>query len=217
MTNSEMEKATSGHDFHDEKEPHKKQPFTADTINFVVKAAAKKDVRFYINGVRFENDDGFLRLVGTDGRRLHSVLTNVALDSDFKNFLILAKDNDESLDKIKQKGDLKFEVLEDNEIRIGNRVYKADYEARFPEWRWVIFQDEPEDNAFNAGLMPFMNPAQLLDFSTVLTKLDKTLDINKLDHYWFTADKAQFSLGDNMEVLAVLMPMRYGFKNMEDR
>lgn len=213
MTNNEMEKATSGHYFHDEKEPRKKQPFTADTINFVVKAAAKKDVRFYLKGVRFENDDGFLRLVGTDGHRLHSILTNVPLNSDFENFLILAKDNDESLDKIKQKGKLKFEVLEDNEVRIGNRVYKADYEARFPEWRMVIFRDEPEDNAFSLGLMPFMNPAQLLDFSTVLTKLDKALDINKLDHYWFTADKAQFSLGDNMEVLAVLMPMKYGFKN----
>lgn len=212
MTNSEMEKATSGHDFHDEKEQHKKQPFTADTINFVVKAASKKVDRFHLNGVYFENDDGFLRLVGADDHRLHSVLTDVPLNSDFENFLILAKDNDEPLDKIKQKGKLKFEVLEDNEIRIGNRVYKADYETRFPEWRKVIFQEEPQGNAFSLGLMPLVNPAQLLDFSTVLSKLDKALDIYELDHYWFTADKAQFSLGDNMEVLAVLAPVRYGSK-----
>ncbi|SER35487.1 hypothetical protein [Giesbergeria anulus] len=40
--------------------------------------AAKNDVRVFLMGVRFESDEGVLRLVGTDGIRLCTVKTDIA-------------------------------------------------------------------------------------------------------------------------------------------
>ena len=108
------------------------------TLDAMLLIAAKKDIRYYLNGVYIEFNDQTTRAVGCDGHKL-GIFQNAAPDNRGNGFIIVPREVIENLPK---KCDiLTFSQISDThwEINTGNATIKfAPCDAKYPDFRRVV-------------------------------------------------------------------------------
>ena len=108
------------------------------TLDAMLLIAAKKDIRYYLNGVYIEFNDQISRAVGCDGHKL-GIYQNAAPDNRGNGSIIIPRDVIENLPK---KCDiLTFSQISDThwEINTGNATIKfAPCDAKYPDFRRVV-------------------------------------------------------------------------------
>jgi len=108
------------------------------TLDAILLIAAKKDIRYYLNGVYIEFNDQISRAVGCDGHKL-GIYQNAAPDNRGNGSIIIPRDVIENLPK---KCDiLTFSQISDThwEINTGNATIKfAPCDAKYPDFRRVV-------------------------------------------------------------------------------
>lgn len=104
--------------------------------------AAKNDVRVFLMGVRFESDEGVLRLVGTDGIRLCTVKTDITAHSS-ANF-ILPISTAEAIHTVFGESEFSVELIgHDDNARLLFSTEKTKWlvtliAGNYPAWRKVM-------------------------------------------------------------------------------
>ena len=108
------------------------------TLDAMLLIAAKKDIRYYLNGVYIEFNDQISRAVGCDGHKL-GIYQNAAPANRGNGSIIIPRDVIENLPK---KCDiLTFSQISDThwEINTGNATIKfAPCDAKYPDFRRVV-------------------------------------------------------------------------------
>ena len=108
------------------------------TLDAMLLIAAKKDIRYYLNGVYIEFNDQITRAVGCDGHKL-GIFQNAAPDNRGNGSIIIPRDVIENLPK---KCDiLTFSQISDTrwQIDTGNATIKfAPLDAKYPDFRRVV-------------------------------------------------------------------------------
>lgn len=113
--------------------------------------AAKKDIRFYLNGVCISGD----KMIATDGRRL----TVCQLDGDSGLNVVVPREEIEAAVALAKNKNKKLDVLDVTADRIGD-VHYDPLPGKFPNWRNVI----PEKiSKMNVDGVSF-NPGYLYDY-----------------------------------------------------
>lgn len=145
-------------------------------LKFAAHAASKKDVRYYLNGVRVEFEDDDLTLVGTDGNRLAHVALRTSLMS-ASAAPVAAVIGHDDIKRIlatigKDKGEVSLTIYvpadpaQRPEIRVtaaGTTLDMKGVEGRYPDWRRILpRQDRP------VGVMPHLCAQQLADACNAL-------------------------------------------------
>jgi len=109
-----------------------------NTLDAMLLIAAKKDIRYYLNGVYIEFNDQISRAVGCDGHKL-GIFQNAAPDNRGNGSIIVPREVIENLPK---KCDiLTFSQISDThwEINTGNATIKfAPCDAKYPDFRRVV-------------------------------------------------------------------------------
>ena len=108
------------------------------TLDAMLLIAAKKDIRYYLNGVYIEFNDQITRAVGCDGHKL-GIFQNAAPDNRGNGSIIVPREVIENLPK---KCDiLTFSKFDDVlwQIDTGNATIKfAPCDAKYPDFRRVV-------------------------------------------------------------------------------
>ena len=108
------------------------------TLDAMLLIAAKKDIRYYLNGVYIEFNATTTRAVGCDGHKL-GIFQNTAPDNRGNGSIIVPREVIENLPK---KCDiLTFSQISDThwEINTGNATIKfAPCDAKYPDFRRVV-------------------------------------------------------------------------------
>jgi DNA polymerase-3 subunit beta len=108
------------------------------TLDAMLLIAAKKDIRYYLNGVYIEFNNQISRAVGCDGHKL-GIYQNAAPDNRGNGSIIVPREVIENLPK---KCDiLTFSQISDThwEINTGNATIKfAPCDAKYPDFRRVV-------------------------------------------------------------------------------
>lgn len=135
-------------------------------LKFVAAAASVNDVRYYLNGVRFEFIDDTLTLIGTDGNRLHVAklqlehgipgpdVAAIVRNASVKQILTtVGKDkNSVMLDAARGEGEKPAKVT----VTAGGIVLTPEVEpGNYPEWRRIV------PAARESGPMPHLDATQL--------------------------------------------------------
>ena len=126
----------------------------ASTIKALLLAAAKKDTRFYLQGIHFEVKNEVLIMVATDGHRLMVVKQAVPGEAD--DSFIVPRD---ALEKLASKGELDISHV-DGKITIAQGNTSSTclaVVAKYPDWRRVV----PRGRM--SGEHCSFNPSYLLD------------------------------------------------------
>ena len=108
------------------------------TLDALLLIAAKKDIRYYLNGVYIEYDATTTRAIGCDGHKL-GIYQAAAPDNRGAGSLIIPRDVIENLPK--KCGILTFSQISDThwEINTGNATIKfAPCDAKYPDFRRVV-------------------------------------------------------------------------------
>lgn len=117
----------------------------ADKLSEVIKhtqfSMAQQDVRYYLNGILLELNDGFLRAVATDGHRL--ALSEIAMDiGDIDQRVIVPRKGVTELQRLLQDSDGEVAVsLSSNHIKVEGEEFRFVsklIDGRFPEYQRVI-------------------------------------------------------------------------------
>lgn len=122
-------------------------------LNGPLSYAAKNDVRVFLTGVRFESEDGFLRLVGTDGIRLCAVKTDIAA-SPSANF-ILPESNADAIHAVFGDSEFSAEMIGDGDnMRLIFRTETIKWlvtliTGTYPNWRKVM----PGENRYAQAVL----------------------------------------------------------------
>ena len=135
-------------------------------IKAVLLGAAKKDIRYYLNGLFLESKNGNCNLVGTDGHRMH--VGHVGKhDNEFA--VIISRESIESA--LKVYGKLEHLNIDIENKTIQDLPYK-EIEGTFVNWRLVVPNIEE-----NAASFPAMNPAYIADVMKAVQFLDKKVAV----------------------------------------
>lgn len=114
-----------------------------DYLAAVLIAAAKSDVRYYLNGVFVEvNKEGVVHIVGTDGNRLHVAKQIMPSPTGEEASVILPRDQVENVLKITPKK--QGTIFLDTESNTLGGIAFTPVEGRFPSWRQVLPSSEVE-------------------------------------------------------------------------
>jgi DNA polymerase-3 subunit beta len=108
------------------------------TLDAMLLIAAKKDIRYYLNGVYIEFNDQISRAVGCDGHKL-GIYQNAAPDNRGNGSIIIPRNVIENLPK--KCGILTFSKFDDVlwQIDTGNATIKfAPCDAKYPDFRRVV-------------------------------------------------------------------------------
>ena len=184
-------------------------------LEAVALAASKKQVRYYLNGVFFENDGG---MIATDGHRMHTMNANplakelkgfILGNADIKAIVGFCKTHAKTIDKSLQHlivielthaaGDISCRIMVE---KLELQAYRCNaVDGNFPDWRRIL----PSDNealteiCFNAGYMGDFEKAAKLVTDTRHTHI-------KLE---FSGGGAPIKvLCHNPAFMGVLMPVR---------
>lgn len=108
----------------------------------VLDAAARDDVRQYINGVLFEVRGGALRLVATDGHRLHAWETPI--DSDTEARGIVPRRSAATLARLATGDSTRIDITPTAaSFAIGETLFTTKLiAAKYPDWRRVLPKPE---------------------------------------------------------------------------
>lgn len=141
-------------------------------IQALLLTAAKKDIRYYLNGIFFEVRDGVLFMVGTDGYRLGYIRQDAKGLHDHS--VIVKRDGLETLVKgLKAYEEVQID-LEDlsvvlpNQASLGGLLQKE--AGAYTNWRAVIPRADKAVDADQASL----NTAYVSDLTKVAVWLGKT-------------------------------------------
>jgi DNA polymerase III sliding clamp (beta) subunit (PCNA family) len=143
-------------------------------LKFAAHAASKKDVRYYLNGVRVEYEDDVLTLVGTDGNRLAHVALRTSLMSATPVAAMIGNDDIKrvlaTFGKDKGEVSLVIEVPADPaqqpKVRVtaaGTTLDIVGLEGRYPDWRRIL-----PPSTRTVGTMPHLCAQQLADACSAL-------------------------------------------------
>ena len=174
-------------------------------------AMAKQDVRYYLNGVLLEAQQGRLRAVATDGHRLALCDVDVTVPTEVTKQLIIPRKGVQELLRLVGDSDSEMEiVMSKNQIRItlDNYVFTSKLiDGKYPDYNRVI--PEPAENMVLAQREPLK---QSLSRASILSS-DKyrgvkiTLEQDKLRALVHSPDQEQAEdeidveyAGENLEV-----------------
>lgn len=119
-----------------------------EALRFVSHCAAIKDVRYYLNGVHFELSPTRLTIVATDGNRMAMAEIVGSFGDAAGAITIKGSDIKFILSAIKAvKGEVVIGVGADTFSIEATGVQRLNFQAldgRFPDWRRVMPQGEPE-------------------------------------------------------------------------
>ena len=107
------------------------------TLDAMLLIAAKKDIRYYLNGVYIEFNDQITRAVGCDGHKLGIYQT--AAENTGAGSIIIPRSTIENLPK--KAGNLIFSIVEGNRWRIDAEncaVFFTPEDAKYPDFRRVV-------------------------------------------------------------------------------
>ena len=131
-------------------------------------AMAKQDVRYYLNGVLLEAQQGILRAVATDGHRLALCDVDVAIPIEEKTQVIVPRKGVQELMRLLEDSDAEMEVvLSKNHVRVimDNMVLTSKLiDGKYPDYSRVI--PELSDNLVLAQREPLK---QSLSRASILT------------------------------------------------
>jgi DNA polymerase-3 subunit beta len=102
-------------------------------------AASSDQSRFVLCGVFFEFQKGNLTLVATDGRRVSTASSNVALETDH-NFILPTRAAREVARHLGEEGDVSVTIT-DKFVRFNTGsavIYSKQIEGNYPNWRQVV-------------------------------------------------------------------------------
>lgn len=108
------------------------------TLDALLLIAAKKDIRYYLNGLYIEWDRATTRVIGCDGHKL-AIYQNAAPDNAGCGSIIIPRDVIESLPKKCSK--LEFAQISEThwQIDTGNVTIKfAPLDAKYPDFRRAV-------------------------------------------------------------------------------
>lgn len=108
------------------------------TLDALLLIAAKKDIRYYLNGLYIEWDRDTTRVIGCDGHKL-AIYQNAAPDNAGCGSIVIPRDVIESLPKKCSK--LEFAQISEThwQIDTGNATIKfTPLDAKYPDFRRVV-------------------------------------------------------------------------------
>ena len=166
-------------------------------LKAVMMAAAKKDVRYYLNGVMVRNGE----LAATNGH-MALLIKSESIKSDGE--YIIDNDTLKMIVASKKgiKGDSRIEVVDGAFIIGGNKIFIAPLDGKFPDVNRVIPQDPSGEIAhFNAEYLLACQKANG-EF------LDHEYPWIKLQHNGQAGAKFESEDEDGNKLIGVVMPVR---------
>ena len=172
------------------------------TLKGLVILSAKKDIRYYLQGVKLEFNSKFSRCIATNGHIL--AINQENQENEGAGCVLVPR---EIIDNIKvSKKDLDFIALftqiTDSKWSIkymGNEVIFSPIDGKFPDYSRVVNQVK------TSGEPAFYNLDYLIDFSKVVSTIGAT-SLNL--HY--NGDSGGLITCSNPDFIGVIMPTRQG-------
>ena len=172
--------------------------FTARAIKAVSLAMAKKDVRYYLNGMLLQITNKQCRLVATDGHRLHLIAIENVDEIPAGQYIIPCELIDDILkggkSKLFETVDIIISDMAVSLTRNGKTISVKLIDGRFPEYKNII----PEKTT---GEYCWCNPEYLADVEKACGYAGVKFKLPS-----FNGEGAAMVQSENF--LAVVMPMR---------
>ena len=172
------------------------------TLKGLVILSAKKDIRYYLQGVKLEFNSKFTRCIATNGHIL--AINQENQENEGSGSVLVPR---EIIDNIKvSKKELNhialFTQISENKWSIkymGNEVIFSPIDGKFPDYSMVVKQLK------TSGEPAFYNFDYLIDFSKVVNTIGaKSLNL----HY--NGDSGGLITCSNPDFIGVIMPTRQG-------
>lgn len=175
------------------------------TLKAALYSAAKKDPRYYLNGVRLEfvsSAEPHINVVATDGYRLGAFREPLEYaegeqKSDFN--LIIPRESVETAIKSagKRGTSLLLESMPDGRYLLGSAVFGG-VDGKFPDWQKIVPQSVTGETAY-------YNPEYLVDARDAL----RTYYENRTGEYWLNHNGASPGVMQaDTDAMILIMPMR---------
>lgn len=180
--------------------------YLLERLKFVAPAISNEETRFYLNAVYFDKQPGkALRLVTTDGHRLHAIYMGEVSELEFK--FLMPKAAVKALLKMVNKRGKYTLVFEAGRLLVSGTDIEGfevkELDGKFPEYARVI--PASEDNKTLEGY----NASYLVDTFKAFTVLDKAVRVTtRGDASEMGVNSPIVFEATDQGALIVVMPMR---------
>lgn len=186
-----------------------KQPAFISALKFVAHAKADKDVRYYLNAVKFEFKAGVLTLIATDGHRMAWAEIEVP-DLPDAEYLLRGSDIDTML-KVYKANSTGTIVLAGCDKRVefhsaGQVISCAEVDGRFPDWRRVAGETKGDPDPAKHVNADYLAQASKA-FSPLLGKWGRIVVKVGPQHSCMRLEAVP-SVGGVKSAQCIIMPMR---------